>query len=241
MDVDLTDRKDAEESLRRLRERELLSHLEFTQQLIASQEAERTRIAAELHDSLGQNLLIIKNRAQLALTEKTAPADARAQLEGISALASQAIAEVRQISHDLHPYQLDHLGLTRSLEVMIDSTAQASGIVFERKLDAVDNVFSADAATNLYRVVQESLNNILKHSRAKRARIELARDVREVQLRIEDDGCGFKNGEVGNGGKGLGLKNIAERVRILNGSLKVDSQPERGTHIEVTIPIAEIE
>jgi PAS domain S-box-containing protein len=241
MDVDLTDRKDAEESLRRLRERELLSHLEFTQQLIASQEAERTRIAAELHDSLGQNLLIIKNRAQLALTEKTAPADARAQLEGISALASQAIAEVRQISHDLHPYQLDHLGLTRALEVMIDSTAQASGIVFERKLDAVDNVFSADAATNLYRVVQESLNNILKHSRAKRARIELARDVREVQLRIEDDGCGFKNGEVGNGGKGLGLKNIAERVRILNGSLKVDSQPERGTHIEVTIPIAEIE
>jgi signal transduction histidine kinase len=83
------------------------------------------------------------------------------------------------------------------------------------------------------------LNNILKHSGAKRVRIELECDVRVVRLRIEDDGRGFNVPENGNGGKGMGLKNIAERTRILNGTLAVDSQPGRGTRIVVTIPIAE--
>ena len=244
---DITARVRAEQALRESNasrvqaiQREQQARAEYTLQLIASQEAERTRIAAELHDSLGQNLLIIKNRAQLALTDNANPADARAQLEGISQLASQAIAEVRQISHDLHPYQLDHLGLTRALEVMIDSAAQGSATVFERKLDAVDDVFSAEAATNLYRIVQESLNNILKHSRAQRARSELARDLHEILVRIEDDGCGFNPDATGGGGKGLGLKNIAERVRILNGRLKTEARPDHGTRLEVTIPIAEI-
>ena len=94
---------------------------------------------------------------------------------------------------------------------------------------------------NLYRIVQESLNNIFKHSRARRASITLERDVHEVQLRIEDDGRGFKTGKSENGGKGLGLKNIAERVRMLGGKLKIDSQPGRGARVEVTIPISEDE
>jgi PAS domain S-box-containing protein len=220
-------------------QREAQARAEYTLQLIASQEAERSRIAAELHDSLGQNLLLIKNHALLALADKTAPAAFSGRLEDISTLAAAAIDEVRQISHDLHPYQLDHLGFTRALEAMIEGAAQSSGIIFERKLDPADGVFPKDAMTNLYRIVQESLNNILKHSGAKRVRIELECDVREVQLRIEDDGHGFNVQENGNGGKGMGLKNIAERTRILNGTLAVDSQPGRGTRIVVTIPIAE--
>ena len=104
--------------------------LEYTFQLIASQEAERTRIAAELHDSLGQNLLLIKNRAQLALADKqVARTTCARQFEDISDLASQAIAEVRQISRDLHPHQLDLLGLTRALQAMIDNAAQGQRIV----------------------------------------------------------------------------------------------------------------
>jgi PAS domain S-box-containing protein len=239
MDVDLTERKAAEAERASAVLREQQARAEYTLQLIASQEAERARIAAELHDSLGQNLLLIKNRAQLALAEKILPADLREQLEGISQLASQSIGEARQISHDLHPYQLDHLGLTRALEVMIDSAAESSGMVFKRKLDNVDGLFPKDAAMNLYRVVQESLNNILKHSRAKRARLRLECDVHEVQLSIEDDGLGFKITGPGKGGKGLGLKNIAERVRILGGKLKMESQPGKGTHIEVSIPVAD--
>ncbi|MEI9962322.1 MAG: ATP-binding protein [Limisphaerales bacterium] len=81
------------------------------------------------------------------------------------------------------------------------------------------------------------MNNILKHSRAKQARIELERDVREVQLHITDDGCGFMTGKTGNRRKGMGLKNIAERVRILNGNLETDSEPGHGARLTVTIPI----
>jgi signal transduction histidine kinase len=160
-------------------------------------------------------------------------------MEVINGLAAEAIAEVRQISRDLHPPQLDHLGLTRALEAMIESTAKASGIVFERKLDPVDDIFPQDASMNIYRIVQESLNNILKHSHAGWAEIKLERDVHDVQLRITDDGCGFEADDAGENRKGLGLKNIAERVRMLGGKLKLDSHIGSGTCVEVTIPFFE--
>ena len=232
---DISERKRLERERAEALIREQKAREEFTRKLIASQEAERRRIAAELHDSLGQNLLLIKNRAQLALLGGAGSADANAQLEEISALANAAISEVRQISHDLHPYQLDHLGLTGALEAMIDNAARSSGVTFERKLDRVDEVFAKDGATNLYRVVQESLSNVLKHSRARHGRVRLERDVREIILRISDDGLGFDAAQSEN--HGLGLRNIAERVRILGGRLALNSSVQRGTCVEVTIPI----
>jgi PAS domain S-box-containing protein len=232
---DITDRQ-------RVAERERQAHEEFTRRLIASQEAERRRIAGELHDSLGQNLLLIKNRAQLALATVAVPPDSRWQLEGIHDLATQAITEVRQISHDLRPYQLDQLGFTRALESMIDSTARNTGFQITRKLDAVDDLFTPEAATNLYRIVQESLNNILRHSRASHGGITLERDVRHVRLEIADDGRGFHPGATPVTPRkegGFGLRNMAERVRILGGTLVIDSAPDRGTRLEVTIPLPE--
>jgi PAS domain S-box-containing protein len=230
---DITDRKRAAERDRQARE-------EFTRRLIASQEAERRRIAGELHDSLGQNLLLIKNRAQLALAAAGLPPEFRRQLESMQDMAAQAIAEVRQISHDLRPYQLDQLGLTRALASMIDGAARNTALHFTHQLDAVDDLFAPEAATNLYRVVQESLNNILHHARAAHAHVTLERDVRQVRLEIADDGCGFAPGEGAPASRkegGLGLANIAERVRIVNGTLRIDSAPGRGTRLEVTIPL----
>jgi PAS domain S-box-containing protein len=243
---DVTARKLVEQALReseakraKASQREQRARAKYTRQLIASQETERARIAAELHDSLGQNLLLIKNRAQLALTKPEKPAELREQLENINALVSEAITEVRQISRDLHPPQLDHLGLTRALEAMIEGTAEASGIHLKHKLDLVDDIFSKDAAVNLYRIVQESLNNILKHSQARQAAVKLERDVHEVQLRITDNGCGFVNDEPGENRKGLGLKNMAERVKMLGGKMTMDSKPGRGVRVEVIIPFTE--
>jgi PAS domain S-box-containing protein len=218
--------------------REQQARIEYTLQLIAAQEAERKRIASELHDSLGQNLLLIKNRAQLVLTQGNIAGEPKEQLEGISQLASACIAEARQISRDLHPPQLDHLGLTRALKAMIENTSQSCAIRFTSKIELVDDLFSPDAAMSLYRVVQESLNNILKHSQAKRVEIRLERDIHEVQLRIEDDGCGFKLDRTAQA-KGLGLKNITERVRMLGGRLQLDSKPGRGMRLEVTVPLVE--
>ncbi len=235
---DITDRKRAEAEREQAITRERQARLEYTLQLIASQEAERKRIAGELHDGLGQSLSIIKNHAQLALQLKTLAVEAREEIAAISDMSSQAIAEVRQISRDLHPYQLDHLGLTRALEALVESSNEASRIAFKKKFDPVDDAFSRDAALHLYRIVQEGVNNILKYSRARTARVALDRDVHEVQLTIEDDGCGFKPDETGNSGKGTGLKNIAGRTRMLGGSLKLDSSPGNGTRLEITIPIS---
>ena len=241
---ELKERTRAEESLRESEverakslQRERHAREEYPRRLIASQEAERTRIAAELHDGLGQNLLLVRNRAQLALSSSMAP-ELREQFENINSLASQALAEVRQISQDLHPYQIDHLGLTRAIEAMIETASQSSGVIFERKLDSADDIFSGVAATNLYRIVQESLSNVLKHSGAARVHVRLERDVREVLLCVEDDGCGFQPETVN--GAGLGLRNITERVHILGGTLQVASRPGEGTSVCVTIPIPEL-
>ena len=236
---DITDRKRAEAERTASVAREKKAREEFTHQLIVSQEAERRRIAGELHDSLGQNLLLAKNRAQLALSSRVASPDTREQLEAIRDLAAQAIAEVRQIAHALRPYQLDHLGLTRAVEALIENAAQSTNLLFERKLDPVDDVFSEESAANLYRVAQECLTNAIKHAQARSVRIQLERDVRHVRLLVQDDGRGFAPEQHPSGGssQGLGLKHIAERVRILNGSLQINSAPGTGTAIEVLIPI----
>ncbi|HTR43266.1 MAG TPA: PAS domain S-box protein [Pseudomonadales bacterium] len=226
--LDITEREQAIE-------REQRARAEYTLQLIASQEAERERIAGELHDSLGQSLSLIKNHAQLVLLQKKLAADTRKEIETISETTSDAIAEMRRISQDLHPYQLDHLGLTGALNALIESVGNAGGIAVEAKFDMVDDAFPRDTAANLYRVVQEGLNNILKHSQAKSAHISLERDLHEIRLVMADDGQGFNQGEKG---KGMGLKNIAERARIIGGRLKMDSTPGKGTRVEIIIPIS---
>ncbi len=226
--LDITEREQAID-------REQRARAEYTLQLIASQEAERERIAGELHDSLGQSLSLVKNHAQLVLLQKKLTAEARKEVEIISETTSAAIAEMRRISQDLHPYQLDHLGLTGALNALIESVGNAGGMAIEAKFDMVDDAFPRDAAANLYRIVQEGINNILKHSQAKSARITLERDLREIRLVMADDGRGFNPGEKG---KGMGLKNMNERARILGGRLKLDSTPGKGVRVEIIIPIS---
>ncbi len=230
---DITERKQAAARERQAKDA-------FTQKLIASQEAERSRIASELHDSLGQNLILIKHRAQIGLDLAEASPTVRDQFQGLQDMAARAIAEVRHISHDLRPYQLDRLGLVRALATMIDGAAENSRLPIAHKLDPVDDLFSAEAATHLYRIAQESISNILKHAQARSAKVGLERDVHDVRLWIEDDGRGFPmaTGQSGLPGGGLGLSSMAERVQMLGGTLRIESRPGQGTRIEVTIPHA---
>jgi ligand-binding sensor domain-containing protein/signal transduction histidine kinase len=213
----------------------------FSRRLLESQEAERKRIAAELHDSLGQNLLIIKNRALLGLAEP--PELMREQLDEISAATSQAIEEVREIAYNLRPYQIDRLGLTRSIEAMLKKVAVASGIRFSAEVAPLRGVFSKEAEINLYRIVQEGVNNIVKHSGATEARVSIKRGERDVVLLIEDNGKGFavEQPTAAEAGKpGFGLAGLAERVRILRGSHKVESVLGKGTTITITIATQEV-
>ncbi|HEX3625169.1 MAG TPA: MASE1 domain-containing protein [Verrucomicrobiae bacterium] len=231
---DITARKKSEQEREEAVAREQKARAQYTLQLIASQEAERERIAGELHDSLGQNLSIIKNQAQLLLLNNELPPDVRADVEAIGNMTALVIADMRRISQDLHPYQLDHLGLTGALDALVESAGNASTIAFRKRFEPVDDAFSREAAASLYRIVQEGVNNILKYSEAKNSRVTLERDVREALLVIEDDGRGFKPDEVR---QGMGLKNIAERARILGGRLQLDSSPGHGVRIELAIPI----
>ncbi len=231
--LDVTERKQAEERERQAKD-------DFTRKLIASQEAERSRLAGELHDSLGQNLILIKNRAQLGLDLASAAPELRDQFQNLLDMATGAIAEVRQISRNLRPYQLDQLGLGRALEAMIDSMSESSRLPISRQLDPVDDLFAPEAATHLYRVAQESISNLLKHSQARSAHVGLERDMHDVRLWIQDDGRGFAtpSGAAGVPGRGLGLSSMAERVRILGGTLRIESAPGRGTRVDVVIPHA---
>jgi signal transduction histidine kinase len=207
----------------------------FTQQLIDSQEGERKRIAAELHDSLGQSLLMIKNRVALGLKFWNDPAKARDQIEQIGGTVAESIKEVRQIAYDLRPYQLDHIGLTQALEELVERVSGSCPIKFTTSIGSVDDLYSADAAINVYRILQEALNNIVKHSGASQASVVVTRDEREVVMEIQDNGKGFAvEASEGNGARrGFGMTGLEERARMLNGKLAVSSTPGQGTTVRL--------
>lgn len=207
----------------------------FTQKLIEQQESERRRIALELHDSIGQSLSVIRNRALMSLSTPDKHEKIIAQMEEISEAAADSIAEVRQISHNLHPYQLEHLGLTTALETMIEAAEISSKIKFETQIEDVDDALSKEAEINLYRIVQECLNNILKHSGATKAGVSLKKDGEIVNLRIEDNGVGFDAENSFEPKGGLGLTGIAERAKMLNAQYKINSIPNSGTIISLQI------
>ncbi|HXJ58391.1 MAG TPA: two-component regulator propeller domain-containing protein [Verrucomicrobiae bacterium] len=208
----------------------------FSRQLIESQEQERKRIAGELHDSLGQNLLVIKNRAALALTQRDDPQKMAEQVGEVSAMTSAAIREVRDIAQNLRPFQIDELGLTKSIAAVARKLGDASGIEFRTDLDDIDGALPPEFEINFYRIVQECLNNVAKHSQAKTASIVLRREQRTLRLTVQDDGRGFAARREGHSeARGFGLKNITERARTMGGEVRIKSSPGEGTRVEVTI------
>lgn len=220
-------------SERRRRAQEALSR-----QLLNSQEAERKRIAAELHDSLGQNLLIIKNQLYLAQRGEGGPS--ASHLEEISQSVSQSLHEVREIAYNLRPYQLDRLGLTKALESVVRKVADSGSLRIESQLTPIDGLFPPEGEINLFRIVQESFNNILKHSQAATVRFTIERMTGLIRIRIDDDGRGFDyrrtTGDDAQA-RGCGLASLNERVRILHGSFLCDSAPSQGTRLTYEIPI----
>ncbi len=208
----------------------------FSRRLIDSQEAERKRIAAELHDSLGQNLLVIKNKAALALTHQDQPAKVSTRLEEVSTMASTALREVRDIAQNLRPFQIDELGLTRSIAAVIRQCGDASEIAFTTELDDIDTLLPPEHQISFYRIVQESLNNIVKHSDATAATIRLRHQGGRIILSVEDDGVGIENTKKGK--HGFGIHNMTERVRTMKGQLQLNSGPAGGTRLQVELPTA---
>ena len=216
--------------------RERFAQQTFSRQLIASQEAERKRIAAELHDSLGQRLVVIKN---LALMFSNAKNNSEiSQIEEISDEASQAIGEVKVISYNLRPYQLDRIGLTKAIESIVRSAKAATEIDFSMEIGDIDDYFSKDTEINFYRIIQECVDNIIKHSQATTANIKIETNKRDLRLIITDNGRGFRPADDSlskTQSKGFGLIGITERAELLGGKVEINSAPEQGTTIRILI------
>jgi signal transduction histidine kinase len=201
--------------------------------LIIAQEEERKHITRELHDSLSQQvaaLAIGLTRLERHLPDTNG---ARAELMSLDNRLNELSEHVRSMSHRLHSSTLEHVGLADALKLHCSELSEQKGIAVD--FDICGNIESlpSDTALCLYRVAQESLRNVVKHSRAERANVTILRDGDTIELRVADRGVGF---DPSGKREGLGLVSMEERVRLLGGSLKVISQPGDGTELRVWVP-----
>jgi signal transduction histidine kinase len=206
----------------------------FSRKLIEAEEEERKRIAGELHDSLSQELQLIRNRAQMALNFMQPSAELSEQLKEISDGSNKAVAETRIISYALRPPELEHFGLTRALELLVERVGNASGFEASSELDNIDDVLTKKMEINFYRIIQESLNNVVKHARATRVIVTVKRNGSAIEASVFDNGVGFPTDAARTGG--LGLSGIKERAQMLGGRMEIHSAIGKGTRIDIVVP-----
>ena len=209
----------------------------LTGRLIHSQETERRRIAHELHDDFNQSLALLSVDLDI-LGQK--PLLAGNQLGGriheLSTRVKQLSSSVHGLSHQLHPSKLEQLGLLAAVRGLCQELTQSHSLPIAFTHHDVPETLSEDTALCLYRIVQEALGNVLKHSGATHAWVELTQRAGTVYLQVTDDGVGFDPKSVDRNG-GLGLVSMRERLRLVQGQISFDSQRSIGTRIAVSVPL----
>jgi signal transduction histidine kinase/ligand-binding sensor domain-containing protein len=227
----------------RVLERKQAVQQAFARQLIDSQETDRKRIASELHDGVSQTLVVIRNWSQTSGQSLPEDSPARKRLGDISAAASQALGEVREVVQDLVPYHLERVGLSEAIREAATRVADSSGIPITCTCPDLAGALSPEMSLRLFRVAQEALNNIVKHSRAASASVEITREPRGVRLAIRDNGKGFDPAAVTptTAGDGFGLVGMSERVRMMGGDINIVSAPGHGTTITILVPSTDVD
>ena len=203
----------------------------FSNQLIQAQDNERKRLASELHDGVGQNLSFLSNA--LKQLEKK-PDDET--LHSASRISRETVNEIRFISHQLHPHILDQLGLVAAIESICEHIEEQTKIRCNVLADIKADNIDASTQLHLYRIVQESLNNAVKHSQASHIEVALKQKARQVILSVADNGNGLKNAEQNSG---IGLESIKQRVSLNKGRIKFKNNRPHGLMIFITLPIPE--
>jgi signal transduction histidine kinase len=210
--------------------------------LLTAQEDERRRIARELHDELGQAMTALK--LQVRSAEKSmgdrCPPEAKGKCEALRQSIQQIIENVRRLSRDLSPAVLEDLGLAAAIEYLLENFSQLHGVAVTKELAAIEYLASQDTQRNVYRIVQELLTNIGKHAQATEVSVTVRRQGGELLFSIADDGRGFNVEQVRaskDKNKGMGLNTVAERVRLLGGTLTMESAAGKGTRIQFTAPL----
>jgi PAS domain S-box-containing protein len=229
--TDLTEARRNEETLRAL-----------SQRLMHSQEAERGRVALELHDNITQLLCAVVVRSQ-ALADRISTSDAPSKLEAtnLREMLGKATDEVERISRDLRPSVLDQLGLVAALRETTTGFANRTGVSLELALVRLTVRLPADTELTLYRILQEALRNVEAHSRARHVTVRLTRESGFIELTVHDDGIGFKTAQrpaLRRRNSRLGLLSMRERAAYVGGTVQVKSDRRAGTEVGVRIPVA---
>ena len=204
--------------------------------LIVSQEEERQRIARELHDDLSQKIAVLNIDVD-RLTHQLATTEHRQWLRKISTQVGEIASHLHDLSYELHPARLQTLGLVESLRVMCSEVSEQRQLTVSFAAQDSDLPLVIDPAVSLclYRIAQEALHNVARHSRAGRASVRLLWEGGDLYLQIADSGVGFESHS--NGHTGLGLVSMRERVAVLNGKLTIHTAPGRGTRIVARVPL----
>jgi two-component system CheB/CheR fusion protein len=231
--IDITPRKLAQDALRRSEEqlRRLMANL------FATQEAERKRVAREIHDDLNQRMAMLAN--DVAILEQAPPGSARLlreQLRSLRERVDRLSDDLRRTAHHLHPSALEHLGLVAALESHCSDFSKLHPIQLKLAHRSVPESIPFEVSLCLYRVTQECLNNVAKHSGAGKAKVAIRGDKDGILLSITDNGAGFDPSLAAEQG-GLGVVGIRERVRLVDGVVSIRSRPGHGTQIDVRVPL----
>ena len=226
--ADITERKQAEEAISG-----------FSRRLIEAQEAERTRIARELHDDINQRL------AMLAISLETAKqalpnseAKASSLLDEAGSRVSTLESDIQALSHRLHSSKLEYLGLEAAASSFCKELSEHQNVKIDFRCEGVPEDLSSEVSLCLFRVLQEALHNAAKYSGVNEFEVSLTGSAHEIKLKVHDAGAGF-DARIASNGHGLGLSSMRERLKLVNGELTINTEPRRGTTVLARVPVAE--
>jgi PAS domain S-box-containing protein len=229
MVTDVTDRKRAEEVL-----------ASVSRRLIEAQEQERTRIARELHDDIGQRLALLTiELEQLRQSSPDLSADLLHRISKLSSHSSDLATDVQSLSHELHSSKLEYLGIATAMSAFCKEFSDQQNVEVVFAHNEVPRTLPSEISLCLFRVLQEALQNALKHSGVRHFDVELCYGSDEIHLTVRDSGAGFES-EVAKKSRGLGLISMEERLKLLNGTFSIESRPKFGTTIHARVPLSKV-
>lgn len=207
--------------------RERKDKIAFTEALLFTQEEERKRIARDLHDGIGQTLLLVKKQMESNTGSSLANQE----------MITETLEEVRAISRDLHPFQLEKFGLTAALKGVLSKVEHSTDLFISQEIESIDGLLPEKADINVFRTVQEAMNNIVKHAQSTAAKVSVEAGPSEIRISIQDNGIGFDQEKGKTASKSLGLRTMQERISAIGGKLTIEPGLTKGTVITCKIPI----
>jgi PAS domain S-box-containing protein len=224
---DITERKRAEEAL-----------ASVSRRLIEAQEQERTRIARELHDDIVQRLALLAIRLeQLRQNSPHLTAEVRSCIDQLGKQTSEIANDIQSLSHELHSAKLEYLGIAAAMRSFCKEFGEQQKVEIDFKPQDLPSFLPSDFSLCLFRVLQEALRNAAKHSGARDFNVRLWGTPDAIHLTVRDSGAGFDS-EAAKESRGLGLISMQERLKLLNGTFSIESQPQRGTKIHACLPLS---